>query len=86
MSKNKRRLTSPDVISIRNSVQNNTRLPLFIKKSNDEGLEFYFMGDCSIMQNSIKQDKMVDGKPVVHFTFEIDEGVEDGIYNYLTKS
>ncbi len=89
MSKNKRRLTSPDVIAIRNSIQNNTRLPLFIKKSNDEGLEFYFMGDVAPIDASFEETTMKDDKgkevSVVKIDFKMKTTVEDSIYEYLTK-
>ncbi len=46
MSKSKRTLNSPDVKTIINH-KAGLRIPLFIKKSNDEGAEFYFMGDIT---------------------------------------
>ena len=89
MSKNKRRLTSPDVIAIRNAISNNTRLPLFIKKSNDEGLEFYFMGDVTPIDESFEETMMKDDNgndvSVVKIDFKMNTSVEDGIYDYLTS-
>lgn len=89
MSKNKRRLTSPDVIAIRNAISNNTRLPLFIKKSNDEGLEFYFMGDVTPIDESFEETMMKDDNDndvsVVKLDFKMNTTVEDGIYDYLTS-
>lgn len=89
MSKNKRRLTSPDVIAIRNAISNNTRLPLFIKKSNDEGLEFYFMGDVTPIDESFEETMMKDDNgndvSVVKIDFKMNITVEDGIYDYLTS-
>lgn len=89
MSKNKRRLTSPDVLAIRNAINNNTRLPLFIKKSNDEGLEFYFMGDVTPIDESFEETMMQDDNgndvSVVKIDFKMNTTVEDGIYDYLTS-
>ena len=89
MSKNKRRLTSPDVIAIRDAISNNTRLPLFIKKSNDEGLEFYFMGDVTPIDESFEEAMMKDDNgndvSVVKIDFKMNTTVEDGIYDYLTS-
>ncbi len=89
MSKNKRRLTSPDVLAIRNSISNNTRLPLFIKKSNDEGLEFYFMGDVTPIDESFKETMMQDDTgnnvSVVKLDFKMNTTVEDSLYDYLTS-
>jgi hypothetical protein len=76
-------------MSIRNSVQNNTRLPLFIKKSNDEGLEFYFMGDITPIDERFEETKMKDEKgndvSVVKIDFKMNTTVKDGLYEYLTK-
>ena len=89
MSKNKRRLTSPDVIAIRDAISNNTRLPLFIKKSNDEGLEFYFMGDVTPIDESFEETMLKDDNDndvsVVKIDFKMNTTVEDGIYDYLTS-
>jgi superfamily II DNA or RNA helicase/HKD family nuclease len=90
MSKNKRRLTSPDVLAIRNSISNYTRLPLFIKKSNDEGLEFYFMGDVTPIDESFEETMMQDDTgnnvSVVKLDFKMNTTVEDSLYDYLTSS
>ncbi len=87
MSKSKRTLESPDVKTIRN-YKSGLRLPLFIKKSNDEGKEFYYMGDLTPKEDSLKQTTMVDDKKksvsVVKFVFELDRPVEDSLYNYIT--
>ncbi len=87
MSKSKRSLNSPDVQSIIN-YKNGLRIPLFIKKSNDEGTEFYFMGDVTPLENGFKQTTMPDdsGKEVsvVKVMFSMNHPVEDAIYEYLT--
>ncbi len=63
------------------------RILLFVKKEDGEGTDFYYLGDVSIIKDSVKQDKMPGkGTPVVHFKFEIDEPVTESIYNYLTKN
>ncbi len=88
MSKSYRTLASPDVKAIINS-KNGLRLPLFIKKSNDEGTEFYYMGDVTPVENSFIQTSMFDDNkkhvPVVKITFSMNQPVEDSIYDYLTK-
>ena len=50
-SKNSRTLKSGDVIEIIKSSQNNMRLPLFLKKDDNEGLDFYFLGDLKVDKN-----------------------------------
>lgn len=80
-SRSQRKLESEEIQNVINS----ERILLFVKKEDGEGTDFYFIGDCSIMEGTIKQDTMSDGKPVVHFKFELDQEVEEGIYKYLTE-
>lgn len=87
MSKSKRTLESADVKTIRN-YHNGLRIPLFIKKSNDEGTDFYFMGDVTPIDDSFEQSHMPtdDGKTVsvVKLVFKLEQPVEDHLYDYLT--
>ena len=89
-SKSNRTLKSKEIISIRNANSSNLRLLLFIQKNNDEGTDFYYMGDVSVIEREIKQDVKIDIKnnkevPVVHFQFNLKDPVTDSIYNYLTS-
>jgi superfamily II DNA or RNA helicase len=88
MSKNRRTLSSPDVMTIKNQKTNGIRLPLFIKKSNDEGLDFYFMGDLTVIENSFSEEIMATGNSsdvsVVKMDFHLDKSVEPRIYSYIT--
>ena len=89
MSKSKRTLTSPDIISLKNG-GNELRLPLFIKKSNDEGAAFYYMGDVVPIQDSFKQANIKDDAnndvSVVKVKFRLNTPVDDALYNYITNS
>jgi len=88
MSKSKRTLDSPDVKTIMN-YKAGLRIPLFIKKSNDEGTEFYFMGDVAPIVESFEQTTMNDDKmkrvSVVKMTLSMNHTVEDAIYSYITS-
>lgn len=88
MSKSKRTLASPDIISLKNS-GDDLRLPLFIKKSNDEGQAFYYMGDVKPVENSFVESSIMDEKnnkvPVVKVKFRLKTAVEDALYNYITN-
>ena len=90
MSKNRRTLNSPDVLAIKNQKENGIRLPLFIKKSNDEGLDFYFLGDLTTIDGSFTQEKMqIEGGAdvsVVKMDFLLDKPVEQGLYSYITET
>jgi superfamily II DNA or RNA helicase/HKD family nuclease len=89
MSKSNRTLSSNDVQSILG--QNGPiRLPLFIKKNNDEGMDFYYMGEVFPELDRVQQTTMSDdqGKqlPVVKIRFKLSNPVIPNIYNYLHES
>jgi len=86
MSRSRRTLQSPDVLAIREYKQNGMRLPLFIKKNNDEGLDFYYMGDLTPEEDGFQQDTMASGHSVVRVAFKLDKPVEENLYRYLTDA
>lgn len=80
-SRSNRKLSSNEIKNVINS----KRILLFVKKEDAEGTDFYYMGDASIIKDSIQQAEMPDsGKPVVHFKFQLEEPVKDDLYNYIT--
>ncbi|WP_445474980.1 DUF3427 domain-containing protein [Methanococcoides methylutens] len=87
MSKSRRTLKSNDVATIRN-YGNGLRLPLFIKKSNGESNDFYYMGDVTPIDESFKETTLVDDNnkdvPVVKVRYRMNHPVEDSIYDYIT--
>lgn len=58
------------------------RIPLFIKKHNDEGLDFYYMGDVSPRSDSFEQT-IISKASVVKVEFDMQVEVRADIYNYL---
>ena len=60
---------------------------LFIKKSNDEGLSFYYIGKLRFLSNVQETKTNDNGKvlPVVQMRFKIDQSVPDDVYAYLTE-
>jgi hypothetical protein len=86
-SKSNRTLNSKDVVAIINA-KNDLRLPLFIKKNNDEGLDFYYMGDLIPIENEYEQTSMPkeDGTSVnvVKIKFEMINPVSSSMYDYIT--
>ncbi len=86
MSKSRRNLNSPDIQIIRNN--NNLRLCLFVKKSNGEGDDFYYMGDMKPIDETFKLSTLKDNNnndvSVVKVIFSMSNPVEDNIYNYIT--
>jgi SOS-response transcriptional repressor LexA len=65
------------------------RLPLFIKKNNDEGMDFYYLGEVIPELNQVEQTTMSNdsGKqlPVVKIRFNLADPVTDNMYNYLQE-
>jgi len=86
MSKSRRSLESPDVKAIRNH-RNGLRIPLFVKKNNDEGAEFYYMGDITPKDNGFEQTVMPSGQgksvSVVKVIFDMKQPVKHEMYKYL---
>jgi superfamily II DNA or RNA helicase/SOS-response transcriptional repressor LexA len=89
MSKSNRKINSNDVQSILG--KNGTiRLPLFIKKNNDEGMDFYYMGEVSPNLDQVEQTAMSNdqGKQVsvVKIRFNLASPVSAFMYNYLEEN
>jgi superfamily II DNA or RNA helicase/HKD family nuclease len=86
-SKSKRTLNSKDVLAIINS-ENELRLPLFIKKNNDEGIDFYYMGDLIPIPNEYEQTSMPKDDStsvsVVKIQFKMINPVSSSMYDYIT--
>jgi superfamily II DNA or RNA helicase/HKD family nuclease len=88
MSKSNRTLKSPDVMAIIHN--KDLRLPLFVKKSNAESSDFYYLGDLTPIENSFEQTTMSEpgetGRyaSVVKTRFLLNPPVEGMIYQYLT--
>ena len=79
-SRSNRRLESNEIKDVINS----TRILLFVKKQDGEGTDFYFMGDVSIIPDSIEQASMPESNlPVVHFKFHLQQPVIDSLYQYI---
>jgi len=88
MSKSNRTIASKDVQSILGK-KGPIRLPLFIKKSNDEGMDFYYMGDVHPELNNVEQSSIKNNKgkqiPVVRIRFNLANPVTLSMYNYLQE-
>ena len=66
------------------------RLPLFIKKSDDEGLDFYYMGDLQAISEKFNETNMETEDSskvsVVKMEFMLDQPVDYRLYKYLTET
>ena len=85
MTRNRVTLEHKDVEAIRGYETSGLRILLFVKKSDGEGTDFYYMGDmepAEYAQQAITNDK---GKelPIVNIIFSMKDEVEESIYNYF---
>ena len=89
MSKSNRKIKSNDVQAILGK-NGPIRLPLFIKKNNDEGLDFYYMGDVTPELNNVEETTMSNNNgeqiPVVKIRLNLNNPVSINMYNYLQEN
>ena len=87
LSKGGRTLSSPEVDLWTTQNLNNIRLPLFVKKSDDEGQDHYYIGDLTYIEGSANEQIMSGdkSKSVVNVHYKIDEPVDQNLYRYLTS-
>ena len=60
------------------------RLPMFVKKSNDEGIGFYYVGDVTPDKTSFTESVIGKGTSVVEMDLLLDTPVEQSLYEYLS--
>jgi superfamily II DNA or RNA helicase len=87
MTRSRVRLDSKEAKAIINYQESGLKIHLFIKKSDDEGKDFYYMGEVtpiSQRQTTIKDNKGND-LPIVNFKLKLDHSVEDEFYSYFVN-
>tara|TARA_Y100001970_G_scaffold31252_1_gene38781 strand:- start:1778 stop:4699 length:2922 start_codon:yes stop_codon:yes gene_type:complete len=83
VSKNNRTINSPEIKWLQNhSIE--TRIPLFVKKSDDEGKSFYYLGELTPIKNSFIEESS-DIQKVVRVNFQINPNVHDDIFEYISN-
>ncbi|WP_298499383.1 DEAD/DEAH box helicase [uncultured Methanobrevibacter sp.] len=84
MSRNNRKTSSPELEPIIN--YNGLDIELFIQKSNDEGIEFYYIGKLTPLKYK-QVYREIDGRqhPIVNFKFKINTEVKDELYSYFVN-
>ncbi|MGG5329451.1 DUF3427 domain-containing protein [Enterococcus sp. AZ163] len=85
-TKSPRTLASPEVKALQDA--KSWTIHLFVKKSDDEGKEFYYLGEASPIQDTIKQlsKPTQEGKAqnVVEMDLRLAEAVDTKLFKYLT--
>lgn len=85
MTRNNVKLDSREVLQIKDQENTGLRIPLFIKKSDGEGQDFYYMGDVKPIDYT--QTTIMNGKeeqlPVVNILYQMQDSVDEALYTYL---
>ncbi|TYS61977.1 DEAD/DEAH box helicase [Bacillus infantis] len=88
-TRSNRRLESDEVQTILNAEKLGIDLHLFIKKDNDEGTDFYYLGKATPELGSEEEGTMINDKgkelPVVRVNLKLENEVESSLYHYLIE-
>jgi hypothetical protein len=91
-SKSNRSMKSNDIQFFLQAARGSgARMPLFVKKSDDEGIDFYYLGELTPLADSFQEDRMASkgGKPgpkVVRMDMRLSDPVPADLYHYLQDS
>lgn len=87
MTRSKVSKDSPEAQELMHYRENGLKIYLFIKKSDGEGTDFYYMGRVSPVEwseTTIENDKG-QKLPIMNFQMKLEHGVRNDIYEYFTK-
>ncbi|MFP7170864.1 DUF3427 domain-containing protein [Terribacillus halophilus] len=88
-TRSKRTIASKEVAEIIEADQNNIDIHLFVKKDDDEGLAFYYLGQVHPDKRTVQQEEMRSGGdkviPVVTMNMVLEEPVDKKIYRYIVE-
>ena len=87
MTRSKIGVNSPEAKELMNYAENGLKIYLFIKKSDGEGGDFYYMGRVTPIEwheTTIADDR---GKqlPIMNFQMKLQHPVRSDIYEYFTQ-
>jgi superfamily II DNA or RNA helicase len=88
MTRSRVKLDSDEAIKIAHAPENGLTIHLFIKKSDSEGSDFYYIGKVDPFawtQQTIKDDHG-NTLPIVNFKMKLEHSLRDDIYDYLEGS
>lgn len=84
MTRSNRTINTPEVQQIINAKDEGTTIYLFVKKSDSEGSDFYYLGEASV--KSYRQTTIATAQgdlPIVNFELVLDQPVRDDLYAYF---
>lgn len=86
-TRSNRTLESGEVQKIIHAEENNSDIHIFVKKDDDEGTGFYYLGEAIPDKQTVEQDKMEDKKgkeiPVVHMNMVMEQPIDAMLYHYI---
>lgn len=89
-TRSRRRKTSKEVVDIIEAEEKGIDIHIFVKKDDDEGSDFYYLGEATPDQSSVEETTMPGNKgeelPVVTMDLHLQESVDQAIYDYLHES
>ncbi|KXH80741.1 DUF3427 domain-containing protein [Sporosarcina sp. HYO08] len=85
-TRSNRTIQSQEVQKIIHSDENDIDVHIFVKKDDDEGTDFYYLGKGEPDKLSVQEDRMADSKPVVHMNMVMEQAVEKKLYHYLIEA
>jgi len=90
MSKSGRTIKSNCVTKILAQNKSAMRIPLFVKKKNLEGIEFYYLGNTQVQKDTAVEKLILndEGKnvSVVEMNYTLSTPVEKSLYDYITNT
>lgn len=88
-TRSNRTLSSGEVQKIIHAEENGFEVHIFMKKDDDEGSGFYYLGEANPDRNTVQQDTMEDknGKeiPVVHMNMVMEKSINYKLYHYIVN-
>ena len=87
MTRSRVRLTSKEAQAIINHDETDLGMYLFVKKSDDEGKDFYYMGEVEPIgqRETTINDNRGNELPIVNFRLKLETPVKDELYSYFTN-
>ena len=86
-TRSNRTLRSEEIQTIIHAAENNIDVHIFVKKDDDEGSDFYYLGkaipDQKTVQQAAMQDKNGKELPVVHMNMVMERSIDNQLYNYI---
>lgn len=88
-TRSNRSIHSEEVQKIIHAEDRNIDIHILIKKDDDEGSNFYYLGKANPDKGTVEQDTMLDKKgnriPVVHMNMIMEKPVENKLYRYIVE-